>query len=90
MHAMVANVTIGDFSKAEPGLRDRVVPAAQGAPGFVAGYWTRSDDGSNGLAIVIFESEDQARAAAEMVRNAPSPDTVTLDNVEVREVAASA
>ena len=90
MHAVVASVTIGDFSKAEPGLRERVVPAAKAAPGFVAGYWTKSDDGSNGLAIVIFESEDQARAAAEMVRNAPSPDTVTLDNVEVREVAASA
>ena len=33
---------------AQKGLQEIVVPRVSQAPGFVAGYWTRSDDGSNG------------------------------------------
>ena len=90
MHAVVARVTIGDFSKAGPDLRDRIVPRVKEAPGFVAGYWTRSEDGANGLSMLVFETEDHARDAAEMIRNAPPPATVTFESVEVREVTASA
>jgi hypothetical protein len=90
MHAVVVRVTIGDFEAAQPVLRERIVPAAKGAPGFVAGYWTRSEDGNNGLSMLVFESEEQARAAAEMISAAPMPETVTQDSIEVREVVASA
>jgi hypothetical protein len=44
------------------------VPRVSQAPGFVAGYWTRADDGSNGLSMLVFESGDNARAAADMIR----------------------
>jgi hypothetical protein len=91
MHAVVVRVSIGDFEVAHKGLRDEVVPRASQAPGFVAGYWTRSEDGHQGLSMVVFESEDAARAAAEQVRNAPVvPETVTLEDVEVREVVEHA
>jgi hypothetical protein len=67
------------------------VPRAKGAPGFVAGYWTQSDDKDNGLAMVVFDSADNANAAAEMIRTAGSmADTVTLESIEVREVVANA
>ena len=91
MHAVAVYVTITDFEPARQGLLERVVPAASQAPGFVAGYWTRSED-NKGLGMVVFESEDAARAAAERIRSdgSPTPDAVTLDNVEVREVVASA
>ena len=53
----------------------------------MAGYWTRSD-GADGLSMVVFESEDAARAAAELVPQMVS-ESVTLENVEVREVVAN-
>lgn len=57
------------------------------APGFVAGYWTSKDN--TGLSMVIFESENAATGASEMIP-ATVPDTVTLEGVEVREVVGHA
>ena len=91
MHAVVVRVSIGDAEIAEKGLREKVVPAVSGAPGFVTGYWTRSDDGSNGLSMLVFESEDAARAVAERFRGGTIiPETVTVSRVEIREVVTSA
>jgi hypothetical protein len=39
--------------------------------------------------MVIFDSEENARTAAEQVRQAVPP-TVTIESVDVREVVASA
>jgi hypothetical protein len=91
MHAVVVRVTIGDVEQAEPVLRDQVVPRVAQAPGFKAGYWTSSNEGgqTTGVSMVIFDSETDARAAAEQVRQG-TPPTVTIDSVEVREVVASA
>jgi len=91
MHAVVVRVSIGDAEIADKGLREQLVPAVSSVPGFVAGYWTRSDDGSNGLSMLVFESEDAARAAAERFRGGTIiPETVTVSRVEVREVVATA
>jgi hypothetical protein len=91
MHAVVVRVTIQDFEPATEMLRERIVPRVSGAPGFVAGYWTRSDDASNGLSLVAFESEDAARAAAQQLQaGMPDEPAVTLESVEVREVVANA
>jgi hypothetical protein len=89
MHAVVVRVTVNDPETAETALREQVVPRVQQSPGFVAGYWTRSE--GQGLSMVVFESEEQARQAADQVKgNMPPGDAVTLDNVDVREVVASA
>ena len=92
MHAVVVRVNIGDPGTAEQGLRDEVVPRVSKAPGFVAGYWTRSDDGTNGVSMLVFDSEEAARGAAERLQGpeAMRPETVTLESVEVREVLANA
>ena len=91
MHAVVVRVSIGDAEIAEKGLREKVVPGVSSAPGFVAGYWTRSDDGRNGLSMLVFESEDAARAVAERFRGSTIiPETVTVSRIEVREVVANA
>lgn len=89
MHAVVVKVSISDTASAEKGLRETVVPRVSGAPGFVAGYWTRSDDGSNGHSMLVFESEVAAEAAAERI-GANVPEGVTFESAEVREVVASA
>ena len=89
MYAVVVKVSISDVETAQKHLRETVVPRVSQAPGFVAGYWTRSDDGSNGRSMLVFESRDAAQAAADMI---PSnvPEGVTLQGAEVREVVASA
>lgn len=87
MHAVVVRVTVHDPEGAEQRLRDEVVPQVSNAPGFQTGYWTR--EGSGGLSMVIFDSEENARAAADRV-GSTIPDGVELHGVEVREVVASA
>ena len=91
MHAVVVNVTIKDFERARQGLQEQTVPAVSQAPGFVAGYWTRSED-NGGIGMVVFESEDAARAVAELVKSQgpPDPDAVSIDSVDVNEVVAHA
>jgi len=64
------------------------VPAVKQAPGVVAGYWAEAPDAEHGYSMVLFESEEAARAAADMARNAPRPDFITFDKVEVCEVVA--
>lgn len=88
MHAVVVTVTLTESPEAsEAALREQVVPRVSQVPGFIAGYWTRKD--SAGLSMTVWESEDAATAASEMVRSAV-PEGVTLNSVEVREVVASA
>ena len=87
MHAVVVRVTINDMESAEKALREEVVPRVSQAPGFVTGYWTRKDN--NGLSMIVFESEDAAKQASERIQQSmPAP--VTLDGIEIREVAAQA
>ena len=48
MHALVVRTSISDAEAARKTLDEKVVPQVSQAPGFVAGYWTWSDDQSNG------------------------------------------
>ena len=58
-------------------------------PGFVSGYWLAPVDGQ-GLEILIFETEEEARAMAEqMPKGRELNEYVTVRSVEVREVAGS-
>jgi hypothetical protein len=93
MHALVTRVTIHDADRTREVLTSQVVPQASGAPGFKTGYWTWHTDGGelNGLAMMIFDSEENARAVGDRISAvADASDDVTLDSVEVREVVASA
>ena len=87
MHAVVVRVTINNVEGSEAVLREQVVPRVSQAPGFVAAYWTRKDNG--GLSMSVWESEDAANTASEMVRSM-APEGVNVESVEVREVVASA
>ena len=96
MHALVVRVTIHNADRTREVLKSQVVPQAAGAPGFKTGYWTWPTGGGrgqlNGLSMIIFDSEENARAAGDRVSAiaADAPDDVTLESVEVREVVASA
>jgi len=94
MHALLVRVTIHNADRTREVLQSQVVPQVSGAPGFKTGYWTWSTGGGalNGLSLIIFESEENARAAGDQVSAiaADASDDVTVDSVEVREVVASA
>jgi hypothetical protein len=91
MHAVVVRVSIDDFDRGRKFLTEQVVPRVSQAPGFVAGYWTRSEDGTGGLSMMVFESEDPARAVVQMMESQPPQDDgVSIEDIEVREVVANA
>ena len=87
MHAVVVKVTVNEAEVALSVLRDQAVPRVSQAPGFVTGYWTRRENG--GLSMIVFDSEDAAKAATELVLSG-RPDAVTLESIEVRQVVAHA
>ena len=68
MHAVVVSVTIHDGEEATKDLRGEIVPRVKQAPGFVAGYWVRVENGDKGRGTIVFESEDAARAVAEQIQ----------------------
>lgn len=90
MFAVVASVTVdaAQTAQAQSMLSDRVVPMVKASAGFIAGYWLQPVDGT-ALSMVLFDTEANARAGAPPVGPAPAPG-VTINSVEIREVAASA
>jgi hypothetical protein len=87
MHAVIVKLTINDPQAAEKALHAQLVPRVSQAPGFVAGYWTTKDD--TALSMFMFDTEQAADGMSQQARTGV-PAGVTLDGIEVREVAAYA
>jgi hypothetical protein len=89
VHALVGTVTINDFERGLPVLREHILPRVKQAPGLVNAYWLRSQD-NRGMSVIVFESEEAAQALARMIESEGGPPTeaVTLESLEVREVVA--
>ena len=94
MHAVLIEVDTSGQPDAQAGLknlREETVPRASQAPGFQAGYWLRPLGDAKGTALVVFDTEEHAEAAASGVSVGTSVGPgVTVVRSEVREVAASA
>ena len=89
MYAAMATVSISDYEKARQILHDDVLPTISDVPGFVSGHWLAPIDGK-GMEILIFETEDEAKAMAEqMPAGRQVNDFVIVESVEIREVAGS-
>jgi hypothetical protein len=90
MHAVVVRSTLHDFERARKILKEEGIPRISQAPGFVAAQWVRLDE-RTGTSMLTFESEDAARAAAEMLKtNPPGGDAITINTVEIGEVVERA
>ena len=70
-------------------LTERIVPTARDS-GARVGYWLGAQ-GGRGVSVVVYDSEEAARRAADRVKagEAPGVPGVTFRTVEVREVLAS-
>jgi hypothetical protein len=90
MHAIVVRET-GDrnlIEGSEGHLVANVVPRVRQAPGIVSALWMTDGAGAT-LNVLVFESEEAARAALEPVRNAPRPPFMRLEDAGVYRVMAS-
>jgi hypothetical protein len=89
-YAVVIQVKFAEDGDREEGLRmlnERVVPNAKSQPGFQRGSWLW-DNGTNGMGVVVFDTEDNATAAQENLKLPPGgPQLVSL---AVYEVSAEA
>jgi hypothetical protein len=89
MYAVVQMVSISEYEQARKLLHDEVLPTVQAIPGFVTGHWLAPVDGT-GMSVVVFETEAEAHALADqMAPGRQINDYVTVQSVEVREVAGS-
>jgi hypothetical protein len=89
MYAAMATVSISDYEQARRVLHDDVLPTITDVPGFVSGHWLAPVDGK-GLEILIFETLEEAQAmASQLPHGRQLNDFVTVEAVEVREVAGS-
>ena len=90
MHAVVVSSLISDFENARKSLHEQVMPRVKQTLGFVSGCWLAPEDGK-GMSIIIFENEDAAKAmASQMQPGAKLNEFVTIESVNVREVAGHA
>jgi hypothetical protein len=93
MHAVLVEVDLGDVDRdvALKNLRGDIVPRVSAAPGFQSGSWMAPNQEGKGLALLIFDTEENAGRAAEMVKVGSNPQPgATVERCEVREVAATA
>jgi hypothetical protein len=87
MHAIVIHANITDQAEAKRGLDEDVIPMMKGAPGFLGAYFVAVDD-THGVSIEVFETEEQARAAAPP--EGAEARGVTLDTIQFGAVIGSA
>ena len=93
MHGIVVTVDIesGRSEEAAKLLDEFTIPRAKSLEGFVRGVWLRSSDGSQGRGIILIDSEEHARAGAEVIRQGPPPGApVSLRSADVFEVIREA
>jgi hypothetical protein len=88
MHAVLVSVTIDSdrIDEARQWLNERIVPSVKQLPGAVSGVWIEPQ-GGQGYATIVFDSEENAKAAAATVEGYV-PDFVELNFTQVQGVAA--
>ena len=74
-------------------IHEEVVPRAKQLPGFASGYWLQALEGDHGSAVLLFESEEAVRTAAESLwSEGPLADMPvwTMEALKAYEVLAEA
>jgi hypothetical protein len=93
MHAVIVEVDASGAEREEAlrRLREEIVPRIKEAPGFQSGTWLMLNQDAKGMGLVLFDTEENAQAAASRfaVGESPQPGVIVERN-EVREVAVTA
>lgn len=95
MYATVGRVKVdaGREDEARKLLEEVVIPRAKGLAGFKGGHWARVLDGDVGYSLLLFDTEANARAAADQIAQGPPPGAppdppATFVSVDACEVIA--
>ena len=89
MHAVfvVSELDPSRQAEAETMLKTQIAPRIKQAPGFVSGTWARSVDGKQGQSVVVFETEEAAKATLEAVtKGMPTDGPVKIVRTSVLQV----
>jgi len=89
---VTVDVDASRAEEAERALHEVTIPTVKEREGFVRGIWLRTGDKSDGRGIVVYDTEENARAAmASFEQEGPPPGApVTVRSVEVFEVVGEA
>lgn len=91
MHAIVGHSEL-DASRGDEALQvlqQGILPRISQAPGFVSATFTRSPDGTTGRSMIVFESEETAKAVAATAKDQmPADAPVRIISLDVYEVVA--
>ena len=68
-------------------LSANLLPRVRQAPGIVSASFMSDGEGAT-LNVLVFESEEAARAALELTRNAPRPGFLELESADLYRVLA--
>ena len=92
MYAMVGSSKLNFENRDEAAqMANGILSKLGSAPGFVTGSFARSPDGKHGRSMIVFDTEEQAKAAAENARaSIPADGRVEIVSIEVYEVVAHA
>ena len=93
MHALLVQLEIDPArsDEAMKFLHEVAVPMIRQGAGFVSGTWMRSQDGRHTRSLILYESEQTAKAAATRAAEGPPPGAPTkFVSGEVFEVMAQA
>jgi hypothetical protein len=72
-------------------LREQIVPAIMGLPGFQFGTWLTGDTSGRGLSLTVWDTEAHAQTMAERFGIGSNPTvSAAVVRCEIREVAATA
>jgi hypothetical protein len=91
MHAVFGLVKVDTAREddARQLLNEFAIPTCKGMAGFSGGYWAREVGGDGGHSVLLFDSEENARAAAAQMAEGPPPGApVTFVSNAVCEVIA--
>jgi hypothetical protein len=93
MHAVLIEVDVQgvDPEQGIAVLREQIVPAIKGMPGFQSGTWLTGGAEGTGLSLTLWDTEDSARLMAERFGPGSSPTaSASVVRCELRDVAATA
>jgi hypothetical protein len=89
--AQVAFVEGSDPDLAQKMLEGEVVPLVKSQPGFRNGIWARNVDGKTGIGVAVFDTEANAKAAGNAIREQPrAAQAPQIATTGVYEVVAEA
>ncbi len=91
-YALSTQVTFEGRSREETErmLNEQVIPAVSKLPGFQSGVWLRSKDGSTGMGIVVFDTEENLKSMRDWMSASRPAEAPPITSSEIFEVTGQA